>query len=191
MKSAAQRSMPIWQVSQRWKTETDTGRDRPCRSFLIRELRFSRSESLFSELTAWDFWHIIASDETEEMLGIQFVLALRTTRCSSERKITMAVRQKEEVLTIIRNHQQEIRGFGVRRCGFFGSFMREQNTEQSDIDILVEFEPGQKTFDNSMQLAFFLEDLLGREVDLVTVESLSPYIGPHILKEVEYASVSA
>lgn len=103
----------------------------------------------------------------------------------------MAVRKKEEVLTIIRNHQQEIRGFGVRRCGFFGSFVREQNTEQSDIDILVEFEPGQKTFDNFMQLAFFLEDLLGREVDLVTAESLSPHIGPHILKEVEYASISA
>jgi predicted nucleotidyltransferase len=101
----------------------------------------------------------------------------------------MSVRNKEEVLRIIRNHQQEIRRFGVRRCGFFGSFVREQNTEQSDIDILVEFEPDQKTFDNYMQLAFFLEEILGRDVDLVTVESLSPYIGPHILKEVEYAQI--
>ena len=102
----------------------------------------------------------------------------------------MAVRKKE-VLTIIRNHQKEIRDLGVRRCGLFGSSVRGQTTEQSDIDILVEFEPGQKTFDNFMKLAFFLEDLLGREVDLVTVESLSPHIGPHILKEVEYASISA
>ena len=101
----------------------------------------------------------------------------------------MSVRNKEEVLVMIRNHQEEIRELGVRRCGFFGSFVREQNTEQSDIDILVEFEPGQKTFDNYMQLAFFLEELLGRDVDLVTVESLSPYIGPHILKEVEYAQI--
>jgi predicted nucleotidyltransferase len=119
------------------------------------------------------------------------MLAYRTTWCGSEWKIIMGVRKKEEVLTIIRNHQQEIRDLGVRRCGFFGSFVREQNTEQSDIDILVEFEPGQKTFDNFMQLAFFLEELLGREVDLVTAESLSPYIGPHILKEVEYASISS
>ena len=101
----------------------------------------------------------------------------------------MSVRNKEEVLAIIRRNQQELRDLGVRRCGFFGSFVREQNTEQSDIDILVEFEPGQKTFDNYMQLAFFLEELLDRDVDLVTVESLSPYIGPHILKEVEYAEI--
>ena len=103
----------------------------------------------------------------------------------------MAVGNREEVLNIIGNHQKEIRDLGVRRYGLFGSFVRGQTTEQSDIDILVEFEPGQKTFDNFMKLAFFLEDLLGREVDLVTVESLSPHIGPHILKEVEYASVSA
>jgi predicted nucleotidyltransferase len=96
--------------------------------------------------------------------------------------------RKKEVLAIIRNNEKAIRDFGVRRYGFFGSFVREQDTEQSDIDILVEFEPDQKTFDNFMQLTFFLEDLLGRKVDLVTAESLSPYIGPHILKEVEYAS---
>jgi predicted nucleotidyltransferase len=125
------------------------------------------------------------------MLAMQFVLAMKTTLCSSEWKTIMDVRQKEKVLTIIRNHQQEIKDLGVRRYGFFGSFVREETTEQSDIDILVEFEPDQKTFDNFMKLAFFLEDLLGRQVDLVTAESLSPYIGPHILREVEYASVSA
>ena len=103
----------------------------------------------------------------------------------------MGVVKKEEVLNIIGNHQKEIMALGVKRYGLFGSSVRGQSTEQSDIDILVEFEPGQKTFDNFMQLAFFLEDLLGREVDLVTVESLSPYIGPHILKEVEYASLGA
>ena len=95
------------------------------------------------------------------------------------------------MLNIIGNHQKEIRDLGVRRYGLFGSFVRGQTTEQSDIDILVEFEPGQKTFDNFMKLAFFLEELLGREVDLVTAESLSPYIGPHILKEVEYASIGS
>ena len=69
--------------------------------------------------------------------------------------------------------------------------MREQHTSKSDIDILVEFEPGQKTFDNFMRLAFFLEELLGRRVDLVTMESLSPHIGPFILDKVEYAALSA
>ena len=123
------------------------------------------------------------------MLATQFVLATKTTWRSSQWKTNMGVRTKEEVLTIMRNHQQEIKDLGVKRYGFFGSFVREQNTEQSDVDILVEFEPGQKTFDNFMQLAFLLKDLLGREVDLVTAESLSPHIGPQILKEVEYASI--
>ncbi|MCL7452984.1 MAG: nucleotidyltransferase family protein [Anaerolineae bacterium] len=103
----------------------------------------------------------------------------------------MTAGRKEEVLNIIGNHQKEIRDLGVRRYGLFGSFVHGQTTEQSDIDILVEFEPGQKTFDNFMKLAFFLEDLLGRQVDLVTAESLSPHIGPHILREVEYVSISA
>jgi predicted nucleotidyltransferase len=50
---------------------------------------------------------------------------------------------------------------------------------------LVEFEPGQKTFDNFMRLAFLLEDVLGRPVEVVTAESLSPYLRPHIAREVE------
>ncbi len=80
----------------------------------------------------------------------------------------------------------------VRRCGLFGSFVRnEARRVGSDVDILVEFEPGQRTFDHFMQLAFFLEDLFGRRVDLVTTESLSPYIGPRIMREVEYATLGA
>jgi predicted nucleotidyltransferase len=97
---------------------------------------------------------------------------------------------KEDLLRLIAEHQQEIKQFGVKSCGLFGSYVRDQSTSKSDIDVLVEFEPGQKTFDNFMGLAFFLEDLFGRKVDLVTAESLSPYIGPYILDEVEYAALS-
>jgi predicted nucleotidyltransferase len=98
---------------------------------------------------------------------------------------------KEDLLRLITEHQDEIKRFGVERCGLFGSYVRDQSTSKSDIDVLVEFEPGKKTFDNFMHLTFFLEGLFGRRVDLVTVESLSPYIGPRILEEVEYAALSA
>jgi predicted nucleotidyltransferase len=98
---------------------------------------------------------------------------------------------KADLLRLIAEHQQEIKQFGVKRCGLFGSYVRDQHTSKSDIDILVEFEPGQKTFDNFMRLAFFLEELFGRKVELVTIDSLSSYIGPHILQEAEYASLSA
>jgi len=80
---------------------------------------------------------------------------------------------------------------GVKRIGLFGSFVRGDQNSDSDIDLLVEFEIGRKTFDNFMELSFFLEEVLQHKVELVTVESLSPYIGPHILKEVEYAALAA
>ena len=103
----------------------------------------------------------------------------------------MDKKSKEELLAIINEHQKQIKGFGVKRCGIFGSFVHRKHTAHSDIDVLVEFESNQKTFDNFMLLAVFLEELFGRKVDLVTVESLSPYIGPHILQEVEYAALGA
>ncbi len=106
-------------------------------------------------------------------------------------KPTMAVQTKEQILALLQAHQAELRRLGVRRCGLFGSFVRNELHDQSDVDILVEFEPDQKTFKHFMQLAFFLEDLFGRKVDLITTESLSPYIGPSILREVEYASVGS
>ncbi len=84
-----------------------------------------------------------------------------------------------------------MRALGVKRIGLFGSFERDEATLDSDIDLLVEFEPGEKTFDHFMQLAFLLEDLLERRVELVTREALSPYIGPHILDEVEYVFLAA
>jgi predicted nucleotidyltransferase len=103
----------------------------------------------------------------------------------------MPVRTKEQVLALLLESQEELRRLGVKRCGVFGSIARNESGDQSDVDILVEFEPGQKTFDNFMHLAFFLESLFERKVDLVTMESLSPYIGPHILREVAYAPLAA
>ena len=101
----------------------------------------------------------------------------------------MAVQTKEQVLSLLQKHRHHLRACGVRRLGLFGSFVREQQGRESAVDMLVEFEPGAKTFDAFMQLAFFLEVLFGRRVELVTPESLSPYIGPHILREMIYGHV--
>jgi predicted nucleotidyltransferase len=57
--------------------------------------------------------------------------------------------------------------------------------------VLVDFMPEKHTFDNFMDVAFFLEELLGRKVELVTPEALSPYIGPHILGEMERVPIAA
>jgi predicted nucleotidyltransferase len=76
--------------------------------------------------------------------------------------------------------------FGVKEIGIFGSYARSEQEEQSDIDILVEFKNGYKTFDNYMDLKDFLEDLLGMGVDLVVKTALKPRLKEVILQEVVY-----
>ncbi|MGB6334065.1 MAG: nucleotidyltransferase family protein [Thermoanaerobaculia bacterium] len=95
------------------------------------------------------------------------------------------VQTKDEVLDRLRRCERRLKKLGVKRLGLFGSFVREQHDAASDIDVLVEFEPGKKSFDNFMEIAFLLEDELHRRVELVTTEALSPHMGPRILAEVE------
>lgn len=94
---------------------------------------------------------------------------------------------KEEVIKAIQANMDQIRGYGVKRIGLFGSFAHSLQSSKSDIDILVEFYPSKKSFDNYMELKFFLEEILGRKVDLVIKEALKPRIKSHILGEVSYA----
>lgn len=101
------------------------------------------------------------------------------------------IKTKQDILNVLDKNRSHIRTLGVKRIGLFGSFVRGEQNPDSDIDLLVEFEIGRKTFDNFIELSFFLEEVLQNKVELVTVESLSPYIGPHILKEVEYAALAA
>lgn len=103
----------------------------------------------------------------------------------------MAVQSKEHVFSLLRENRAQLKSLGVRRLGLFGSFVRQQQKSTSDVDILVEFEADCKTFDNFMRLAILLEELLGRPVELVTPESLSPYIAPHILGEMEDVPLGA
>lgn len=101
------------------------------------------------------------------------------------------VRTKKDVFSIIEQNQRNIKSFGVKKLGLFGSFVRGEQSDDSDIDLMVEFEQGKKTFDNFMHLSFLLEDILKHRVELVTLESLSPYLRPHIIKEVEYVDFSS
>ena len=88
-----------------------------------------------------------------------------------------------EIIDLLKIHAKDIKTyFGVKRIGLFGSFARGDQKEASDIDILVEFE--KPTFRNFMDLSFYLEDLFGRKVDLVTVKGLHPRIRPYVEKDV-------
>lgn len=89
------------------------------------------------------------------------------------------------LLQLLQRSARKIRKFGVRRIGLFGSWVRGDAIRQSDVDVLVEF--SQPTFDNYMDLKFFLEELFGQEVDLVLADSLKAQIKPKVLGEVIYA----
>lgn len=91
------------------------------------------------------------------------------------------------ILAEIESNMPSIKGFGVKRIGLFGSFAREEQANSSDIDILVEFHQEQKTFDNYMDLKFFLEDLTKHKVDLVIAEAIKPELKPNITGSVKYA----
>lgn len=97
---------------------------------------------------------------------------------------------KERIFDVICKAQVELSSLGVRSIGLFGSYARGKADAQSDVDILVEFDPEKKNFDNFIDTCFLLEKLLGRRVELVTRESLSPYIGPYVLEEVEYVPIA-
>lgn len=79
--------------------------------------------------------------------------------------------------------EAEIRAFGVQRLALFGSVLHGRARPDSDVDLLVQFRPGTKTFANLLGLADLLEERLGRRVEIVTTEALSPYLGPRILAE--------
>ena len=88
-----------------------------------------------------------------------------------------------EVEASLTGARAEILGLGVRRLALFGSIQRDSARADSDVDILVEFMPGQKSYDRFVALGDLLEQLLSHPVELVTPESLSPFLKPHILAE--------
>jgi hypothetical protein len=94
----------------------------------------------------------------------------------------------EQIIKTLHLHREEIQKFGVRRIGLFGSFSTNNQHRKSDIDILVEFKKGKKTFDNYIELKFFLEKSFGRPVDLVIKEAVKLELKPFILKSVRYAA---
>lgn len=76
---------------------------------------------------------------------------------------------------------------GIIKLGLFGSTVRGENSRQSDIDILIDFEEDKETYHNFLMVCEILEQLFKRsKLDIVTLKGLSPFIGKNILEEVEY-----
>ena len=90
---------------------------------------------------------------------------------------------KEEIKKILSENREILKRYKVESIALFGSCVRNGPREGSDIDFLVEFE--ENTYNNFVNLIFALENLLKKEVTVVSTEDLSPYISPYVLREIE------
>ena len=89
-----------------------------------------------------------------------------------------------EIKSRLKAHSEAFSRYQVKRIGLFGSYSGGKPRKNSDLDFLVEFE--KPTFDNFMDLSFFLEKLFKKKVDLITPLGLSPHLKPYVEKEVKW-----
>lgn len=94
----------------------------------------------------------------------------------------------DEIINILKMHSSDLKErFRVKEIGVFGSYVRHEQKRGSDIDLLVEFEEGYKTFDNYMELKFYIEEILKSQIDLVLKTAIREELKQSILSEVNYA----
>ena len=94
----------------------------------------------------------------------------------------------DRIKEILKKHEKELKEkYGIKEFGIFGSYLRGEAKEESDLDILVEFKPDAKiSLLEFVELENYLSDLLGVKVDLVEKSALKPRIGKRILSKVVY-----
>jgi len=95
---------------------------------------------------------------------------------------------KQEIKKIILKNKSILKKYDVKSIALFGSFVRDEQRKNSDIDFLVLFR--RSSFNNYMGLVADLDKLLHRKVDLVSIKALKPRIRPYILKEAEWLKVN-
>lgn len=94
---------------------------------------------------------------------------------------------KENIISTLQSHKSQLLGLGVQNIGLFGSYARNEQSHDSDIDLLIDFHPEKENFDNYMAVYDLVENIFeGEKIEVVTKNGLSKYIGPKILKHVMY-----
>lgn len=101
----------------------------------------------------------------------------------------MQILTKKAILQKIKKNKEQIKQFGISRVGLFGSFAREEQKKDSDIDLMVEFKTGKKNFQNFIQFSEYAEKIFGKRVEVLTPQSVSPHIAPHLKNEVSYVQI--
>ncbi|MBE9214247.1 nucleotidyltransferase family protein [Plectonema cf. radiosum LEGE 06105] len=91
--------------------------------------------------------------------------------------------KSDEVLTIIAKHREQLQKMGVKSLDLFGSVARNEAREDSDVDFFVEFNGHVGLFD-FIKVKLYLEDILGRSVDMGTLDTLRENLREPIIKDV-------
>ena len=97
---------------------------------------------------------------------------------------------KEKVFETLKQNREELESRGVEKIGLFGSYVKGEENDSSDLDFLVVFKENEKTYRNFMRLKRYLENLFNQEIDLATKNSLKPSIKEKVIGEVEYAETA-
>ncbi len=96
---------------------------------------------------------------------------------------------KQKIKNQLQQYRDRIAECGVKEIGLFGSYVRGEQHEQSDIDFLISFEENKECFDNLMKAYDLLESIFkNRKIEIVTTNGLRPFLGSNILNEVEYVN---
>jgi predicted nucleotidyltransferase len=94
---------------------------------------------------------------------------------------------KDDILKTLKSNKTKLSELGIRNVGLFGSYIRNEQSSESDIDLLIDFDPEKENFDNYMAVYDLFEKIFKNErIEVVTKNGLSPYLGPKILNEVQY-----
>lgn len=132
--------------------------------------------------------HITRTDRTPDMAEV--TVTVPADRVGMLRKYAQRISrrrpaERDQVLWHLRRHADELaQRFGVASLSLFGSVARGRSRRESDVDLLVEFEPGRPSgMLEFVELKGWLENILGRPVDLVTPTNLKPRIRERVLKE--------
>lgn len=91
--------------------------------------------------------------------------------------------KRDEVLAIVAAHREQLQAMGVKSLNLFGSVARDEAGSDSDVDFLVEFDRSVGLFE-FIEVRLFLEDLLGRSVDMGTLDALREHLREPVLKDV-------
>jgi predicted nucleotidyltransferase len=93
--------------------------------------------------------------------------------------------ERDEVLSILKRKAHDLKDrFGVTNVGLFGSVVRDEAKDSSDLDLLIELDPESITYKKYLDLEVYLQSLFPRKIEIVTTDGVSPYILPYISREV-------